>query len=59
MKSHDDIAIKVQNLSKCYQIYDAPQRPAQAICRPSLATSDLAITQAIFPRILGAQRRIV
>ncbi len=25
MKSHGDIAIKLENLSKCYQIYDRPQ----------------------------------
>ena len=36
MKSHDDIAIKVQNLSKCYQIYDAPHDRLKQFVAPRL-----------------------
>ena len=55
--SSDDIAISVTNLSKRYEIYDAPRDRLKQFVLPRLSAFDRASAKAIFPRILGAQGR--
>ena len=49
-----DTAIRISNLSKCYQIYDNQRDRLKQFIAPPVATHGRANPQAILPRILGA-----
>ena len=54
-ESTDNIAIRVSDLSKCYQIYDAPRDRLKQFVAPRLQRLAGRSAKAILPRILGAQ----
>ena len=49
-----EISIKVENLSKCYQIYDQPRDRLKQFIVPRLQRA-IGQPQAILPRVLGAE----
>lgn len=52
--SSDDIAIRISNLSKCYEIYNSPRDRLKQFVAPRLQRL-AGQTQGLFPRVLGAQ----
>ena len=50
-----EIAIRIQNLSKCYQIYATPRDRLKQFVLPPLSRMMAQNTQTIFWRILGTQ----